>query len=138
MAADKFPTLTPYLVVSSADEAIAFYTKALGAVVRGPIERTEDGRVLNVQLEIGDSILMLNDAFPEYGSAAPKPGDSVFITIHIASTNIQADWDRAVAAGVEVTMPLDDMFWGDRYGQFRDPFGYKWSIGQPIDTIPAS
>lgn len=126
-----FPTLTPYIVVKDAAAAIAFYEKALGAKVRD-VSNGPDGKVMNAQLVIGDSVLMLNDEYPEYGSTAPAPGDRVFVTIHISSKSVDADWQRAVDAGVQVTMPLEDMFWGDRYGQFTCPFGYKWSMSQRV------
>lgn len=127
-----FPTLTPYLVVRNAMEAIDFYQKALGAKVRDVSKTPEGDKVMNAQLEIGDSVLMLNDEFPDYGSTAPQPGERVHTTIHINSKNIDADWQRAVDAGVQVTMPLADMFWGDRYGQFTCPYGYRWSMGQHV------
>lgn len=129
---DKFPTLTPYIVVRDAAAAIAFYEKALGATTRD-VAKSDDGqKIMNAQLVIGDSVLMLNDEFPDYDCYGPKPGENIPVTIHISSKNIDADWQRAVDAGVEVTMPLADMFWGDRYGQFRCPFGHKWSMGQRI------
>ena len=126
-----FPTLTPYIVVRDAKEAISFYQKALGAEVRN-VTMTPDDKVMNAQLIFGDSILMLNDEFPDYGSFAPAAGEKVHGTIHINSKNIDADFQRAIDAGVEVTMPLEDQFWGDRYGSFRCPFGYNWSMGQRI------
>ncbi len=129
-----FPTLTPYLVVSNAEKAIEFYVKALGAISR-EVMKSEDGKVMNAQLEIGTSVLMLNDEFPDWGVFGPKEGETVHMTIHIRSHNIQADWDRAIAAGATETTPLADQFWGDRYGQFSDPFGYKWSMGQPLSEL---
>lgn len=127
-----FPTITPYIVVKDAEAAIAFYEKAFGARVRD-VARTPDGKVANAQLEIGDSVLMLNDEFPDFKVIAPQAGDRVHVTIHIQSRDIESDWKRAVDAGVQVTTPLADQFWGDRYGQFTCPFGYKWSMGQPIE-----
>jgi uncharacterized glyoxalase superfamily protein PhnB len=129
---ESFNTLTPYIIVKDAMAAIAFYEKALGAQLRGEAMKGPDGKVMNAQLVIGDSVLMLNDEFPDYGALAPRDGQSVFVTIHIRSEDIESDWKRAVDAGVTVTMPLEDQFWGDRYGQFTDPFGYSWSIGQKI------
>ncbi len=127
-----FPTLTPYIVVSNAQEAIAFYQEALGAVARNVALTPDGSKVMNAQLVIGDSVLMINDEFPDYGSFGPQPGDKIFVTIHIQSKDIDADWARAEKAGVQVTMPLADMFWGDRYGQFTCRYGYKWSMGQRI------
>jgi uncharacterized glyoxalase superfamily protein PhnB len=131
MDEDYFPTLTPYIVVRDAQAAIAFYEKALGARTRN-VAKDENGKVMNAQLVIGDSVLMLNDEFPDWGSVGPQPGDRIPFTIHISSKDIDADWERAVDAGVEVTMELENQFWGDRYGQFTCPFGYRWSMGQKI------
>ena len=130
----SFPTLTPYIVVKGAEAAIEFYQKALGATVR-EVMKTPDDKVMNAQLEIGDSVLMLNDEFPDYGSFGPSPDAPSAVTIHISSKNIDADFQRAVDAGAIVTMPLENMFWGDRYGQFKCPFGHSWSMGQPISEI---
>lgn len=126
-----FPTLTPYIVVRDAKAAIEFYEKAFGAKTRS-IADTPDGKIMNAQLEIGNSVLMLNDEFPDYGAVGPQPNERVHTTIHITSQNVDADWQRAVDAGAEITMPLADMFWGDRYGQLKCPFGYNWSMGQKV------
>lgn len=131
MTETYFTTLTPYIVVRDAKAAMAFYEKALGAKTRN-VANTPDGKVMNAQLVIGDSVLMLNDEFPDYGAVGPQPGERMPVTIHIQSKDIEADWQRAIDAGAEVTMPLADQFWGDRYGQFKDPFGYSWSMGQKI------
>ncbi|MBN9504330.1 MAG: hypothetical protein BGO01_08435 [Armatimonadetes bacterium 55-13] len=131
-AESRFPRLTPYIVTKDAAAAIAFYEKAFGAVARD-IAKTPDGsKIMNAQLVFGNSVLMLNDEFPEYGAFGPQPDAPLPITIHIDSQNVDAEWERAVAAGCEVTMPLADMFWGDRYGQLRCPFGYRWSMGQKV------
>ncbi|MDX2066278.1 MAG: VOC family protein [Fimbriimonadaceae bacterium] len=128
----EFPTLTPSITVSPADEAIAWYERALGASVRF-LNRTPDGKkVLNAQLILGDSLLMLNDAFPEYGNPGPEPGTPIFVTLHLQLPDVDTAFARAAEHGAEITMPLQDMFWGDRYGQFRDPYGYLWSMGQRI------
>jgi uncharacterized glyoxalase superfamily protein PhnB len=135
--ANEFPTLTPSITVSPADEAIAWYERALGAEVRF-LNRTPDGKkVMNAQLILGDSLLMLHDAFPEYGNPGPEPGSSIHVTLHLQLSDVDTAFARAVENGAEVTMPLQDMFWGDRYGQFRDPYGYPWSMGQRITQMTA-
>ncbi len=130
----SFPTLTPYIVVKGAEAAIDFYQKALGATVR-EVMKGEDGKIMNAQLDIGDSVLMLNDEFPDYGVFAPGPDAPNFVTIHISSKSIDADFQRALDAGATVTMPLENQFWGDRYGQFRCPFGHHWSMGQAVSEL---
>jgi uncharacterized glyoxalase superfamily protein PhnB len=134
MSESYFPSLTPYLVVRDAQAAIDFYEKAFGAKCRNVAKTPDGSKIMNAQLVIGDSVLMLNDEFPDYGSLGPQPGDRIPMGIHINSKSIDADFQRAVDAGVEVTMPLADMFWGDRYGQFTCPFGYRWSMGQRISN----
>jgi len=133
--ATQFPTLTPYLVVDGAKAAIEFYQKALGAEVVDVSYVPNTEQVMNAQLRIGDSMLMLNDEFPDWGSVGPKKIGGSAVTIHISSKNIDADFQRAIDAGAEVTMPLADMFWGDRYGSFVDPFGHKWSMGQHMRDL---
>lgn len=127
-----FPTLTPYIVVRNADEAIEFYEKAFGAKTRS-VARGEDGKVMNAQLVFGNSVLMLNDEFPDYDCPAPGANDRIFTTIHISCTDIDNQWQQAVDAGAEVVMPLENQFWGDRYGQLKCPFGYSWSMGQKVE-----
>ena len=86
------------------------------------------GKVMHAAIKIGDSIVMLADEFPEYGGASTPPGGTGD-ALHIYIDNVDAAFDRAVSAGATVKMPVADMFWGDRYGKLRDPFGHKWSIG---------
>lgn len=132
MSESYFPTLTPYIVVRDAKAAIEFYVKAFGAVARNVAMTPEGNKVMNAQLVIGNSVLMLNDEFPDFGATAPKDGERVHSTIHINSLDVNTDFQRAIDAGAIVTMPLADMFWGDRYGAFKCPFGYKWSMGQKM------
>src|SRR5512141_501421 len=118
---EGFTTITPYLVVDGADRAIDFYQRALGAEL---IDKAvgPDGKVMNAQLKIGNSMLMLNDEFPDYGAVGPLKLGGTAVTMHLYVPDVDAAWKRAMDAGVEVTMPLADMFWGDRYGCFKDPF----------------
>ena len=128
--------VAPHLTIRGgrAVEAIDFYTRALGAreLHRVP---SEDGRIMHCHLEVNGGSLMLNDDFPEYrgGAEEREPGG---ITLHLQVEDADAAWSRAVEAGASVLMPLEDQFWGDRYGQVEDPFGYRWSIGAP--TRPAA
>jgi PhnB protein len=127
------PTVVPHITVKGAAQAIDFYKQAFGAeeVAR---HQTPDGRIMHASIKIGDSFVMLNDEFPEYGGApAPQGGKQPF-TLHINCQDVNSQWDRAVQAGAKVTMPLKDQFWGDRYGQLEDPFGHTWSMGQRIAT----
>lgn len=120
-------TITPHLVCAGAADAIAFYTKAFGAVellrLPGP-----GGKLMHAALRIGDSTLMLVDEMPEWGALGPKALKGSPVTIHLYVADVDAAVEKAVAAGAKVTMPVTDMFWGDRYGQLEDPFGHRWSV----------
>lgn len=116
----------PYLSVSNAAKAAEFYVEALGAheVMRMPPD--DRGRYMHIHLVINGGSLMLADAFPEHGAPLEKPAGFI---IHLQVDDVDAAFDKAVKAGGTVVLPVQDMFWGDRYGQFRDPFGILWSMG---------
>ena len=125
---EGFHSLTPVITVADAKKAIEFYVKAFGAkeISRAP---GPDGRLMHAEIKIGDSVLMLSDPFPEMGGGeAPAPDATLPSSIHLYVENADAAWERATSAGAKVTMPLMDMFWGDRYGKVRDPFGHTWAI----------
>ena len=124
---DGYHTVTPHLVCAGASDAIAFYKKAFGAaeLMRLP---TPEGRVMHASIRIGDSIVMLNDEFPEMGAVGPKALKGSPVTIHLFVDDVDTAFKRAVKAGATVKMPLQDMFWGDRYGLLEDPFGHNWSM----------
>jgi len=94
-----------------------------------------DGKVMHASLRIGDSMLMLNDEFPDYGTLSPLSTGGSAVTIHIYTENVDAAFNRALSAGAQVKMPLADQFWGDRYGVVADPFGHKWSLGAHIKDM---
>ncbi|MBI2382048.1 MAG: VOC family protein [Gammaproteobacteria bacterium] len=132
-------TLTPHLVCANAAAAIEFYQRAFGAeeVMRVP---GPEGKLMHAQIRIGDSALMLVDEFPDWGCLGPNSLklSSAPVTLNLYVADADAFLARAVAAGAEVTMPLADMFWGDRYGQVKDPFGHHWAIATHIrDMTPA-
>lgn len=121
------PGVYPYLTVKGGAEAVAFYEKAFGA--RELLRNLgQDGvRIMHSRLEINGDIVMLSDDFSDAGAPAPAA-----VTLHLQVDDAGAWFDRAVAGGATVRMPLEDMFWGDRYGQLTDPFGHSWSIGQAL------
>ena len=129
-----FHSLTPHLTVRDADKALEFYKNALGAEILN-VARTPDGKVLHAALRIGDSMLMLNDEFPEMGGLSPLSTGGAGVTIHIYTDNVDQAFDRAVNAGAKVKMPLMDQFWGDRYGLVSDPFGHSWSLATHIKDM---
>jgi len=124
---EGFHTITPHLVCSGAADALAFYTRAFGAVetsrMPGP-----DGRIMHAQMRIGDSFFMLADDFPDYGCVGPLALKNTPVYIHLYVEDVDALYAQAVAAGAKPIMQVADMFWGDRYGQLEDPFGHRWSI----------
>jgi uncharacterized glyoxalase superfamily protein PhnB len=127
-------TITPHLVCRDAAAAIASYQKAFGAVelARSP---GPQGKLLHAMLRIGDSPLMLVDEFPDWGALGPQTLKGSPVTIHLYVEDVDAAVERAVAAGARLTMPVADMFWGDRYGTVEDPFGHRWSIATHIRDL---
>jgi uncharacterized glyoxalase superfamily protein PhnB len=132
---DGYQTLTPHIVVSDAAKAIDFYKKAFGAeeIARagGP-----GGKIMHAVVRIGNSLLMLNDEFPDMGAKSPKAFGGTAVTLHVYVEDADKIWQRAVAAGATVHMPIADMFWGDRYGVVVDPFGHHWSIATHKEDVP--
>ena len=125
---EGYRTVTPYLVVDGAAEAIEFYKRAFGAIEIDRALSPDGKKIMNASIQIGDSRIMLNDEFPEMNCKGPLSlGGSPF-NLHLYVEDADAAFERAVAAGATVTMPIDDMFWGDRYGSVTDPFGHHWGI----------
>jgi PhnB protein len=118
-----------YLTVDGAIRASEFYQRALGAkeVARIPVDAK--GRTMHVHLHVNNGSVMLSDAYPEHGHSWKEPGG---FCLHLQVKGVDAWWKRAIDAGAQVVLPLQVMFWGDRYGQFRDPFGVLWSVGEPV------
>ena len=133
------PPLTPYLAVNDAAAAVEFYKQAFGAVQDGePHYMPGTQKIMHVRLLINGGLIMLaDDMGPSMGRPPQDPlslGNSP-ITLALSLDEVRPFWDRAVAAGITVTMPLADMFWGDRYGQATDPFGHKWSFSQTLKQM---
>ena len=124
---EGFHTVTPHLICEGAAQAIEFYKKAFNAVemcsMPGP-----GGKVMHAQVKIGNSIVMLADDFPEWGSIGPKALKGSPMVMHIYVEDVDKAYEQAVAAGGTAKMPPADMFWGDRYGIVVDPLGHSWSI----------
>lgn len=131
---EGFHTLTPHITVHNAKAAIDFYQKALNARVLH-VSYAPDGKVLHASLQIGDSILMLNDEFPEWGGALAPRGEAPGFAIHVYVEDVDKLFPQAVAAGAVIKMPLMDQFWGDRYGHIVDPFGFKWALATHVRDV---
>ncbi|PSB06583.1 glyxoylase [filamentous cyanobacterium CCP1] len=127
-----YHTVTPHLTVRGAEQAIEFYKNAFGAeeLYRMP-DPTGKG-LWHVEIKIGDSYIFLNDEYPDVGSMSPNTLGGSSVTLHLDVEDVDAWFERAVRAGATVTMPVEDMFWGDRYGKLVDPFGHHWSIASPL------
>ena len=124
-------SVTPYLTVSNGSEAIEFYKKAFSAeeLFR---ETMPDGKILHARIRIGDSIVRLSDEFPGSIQKSPVSLDATTVTLHIYTENVDGLWQQAVQAGAKVVLPLDNQFWGERYGMLVDPFGHQWSMSMAI------
>jgi PhnB protein len=125
---EGYHSITPYIIVNDAANAINFYKHAFGAI---EIYRhySPDGKsVINAELKIGDSIILLSDEFPLGKCRSPKSIGGSAVTIHLYTEDVDRVFNQAISAGATVIMPVMDMFWGDRYGQLFDPYGHIWSI----------
>ena len=131
---DGMHTVTPHLVCAGAAEAIEFYKKAFNAVEMGRMPGPQ-GKLIHALLRIGDSAVMLVDEFPDWGSFGPKSLKGSPVTIHLYVEDVDAIVKRAVAAGAKITMPVENMFWGDRYCKLEDPFGHQWSIATHVRDV---
>ena len=127
-------SLTPHLICRGAAEALDFYVRAFGAVelVRLP---GPDGRLMHATLRVGDANLMLVDEMPEWGALGPLALGGTPVTLHLYVDDVDASFQRAVAAGATPKMPPADMFWGDRYGQVIDSYGHRWSIATHVRDV---
>jgi PhnB protein len=122
-----------HAIVADAARAATWYCDVFGAEERGRIT-LPDGRLIDVQLRLGTSMLVLADEFPEHGALAPVD-PSVVLYLHVE--DVDAVWSRALAAGAEIVRPLQDAVWGERDGQITDPFGHRWGLTQHLRDVPA-
>lgn len=126
--------LTPHLVCRDTAGAIEFYKRAFGAKeIR--VVRTPDGGILHAALTVDGAMLFLCDECPQFGCNSPLALGGTPVTLHLHVKDCDAVFDRAVAAGCTVRMPLQDMFWGDRYGVLADPYGHAWSIATTVRHV---
>jgi PhnB protein len=130
-------TVTPHLVCAGASDAIEFYKKAFNAIETARIPGP-GGTLMHASIRIGDSAVMLVDEMPQHGTLGPKSLKGSPVIIHLYVDDADAFVARAAAAGAKITMPVTEMFWGDRYGQLEDPFGHRWSVATHVrDVTPA-
>ena len=126
--------VTPHLVCAGAADAIDFYKKAFNAEETSRLPGP-DGKVMHASIRIGDSTVMLVDENPQWGMLGPKVLNGTPVTIHLYVNDADAFAAHAEKAGAKVTMPVADMFWGDRYGVLEDPFGHRWSVATHVRDV---
>ncbi len=131
---DQYRTVTPYLTVRGAARALEFYQKAFGAKELFRIDAGE-GRIGHAEIQIGDSIIMLSDEYPDMGSVGPETLGGTAVSLLVYVDDCDAVYDRAVKAGATPARPLQNMFYGDRSGTVKDPFGHQWYISTHIEDV---
>jgi len=127
-------TVTPHIVCAGAAQAIEFYKKAFGATEEARLPGP-DGKLMHAMIRINGSAVMLVDENPEWGMLGPKSLKGTPVTIHLYVEDADAFVTKAEKAGARVTMPVAEMFWGDRYGKIEDPFGHHWSIATHVRDV---
>lgn len=134
---DGYHTLTAYLTVRGASDAIEFYKKAFGATELFRLNMS-DGKIAHGEFKIGDSIFMISDENPECASTCPETLGGSPVTLHLYVTDADTTFSDAIKAGAKETMPLANQLWGDRMGKVVDPFGHHWLIATHIEDVDPS
>ena len=132
---EGFHTLIPDIEIENAADAIAFYKRAFGAKEKARMDGP-GGKVGHAELEIGGSLLMLADPFPQSSIKTPKDVGGTTVTLVMYVDDVDAVVEQAIEAGATVTTPVEDKFWGDRFGAVTDPYGHTWSIGTHVEDVP--
>jgi PhnB protein len=132
---EGYHTATPYLAVDDAAEALEYYKKAFGAKERGRME-APDGKIGHAEIQIGDSLVMLSDPFPQATTRTPKELGGTTASVFLYVEDVDAFVQKAIDAGATVTMEVADQFWGERFGTITDPFGHSWSVATHIEDVP--
>jgi PhnB protein len=132
---DRYPQVMPYLHVDGAAEAISFYEKVLGATERMRMP-DPSGKIGHAELQLGDSVIMLADEYPDMGIRGPAAYGGSGVTISVYVEDVDEVFRRAVDAGAKVVQEVQNQFYGDRTGQFEDPFGHRWSVATHVEDVP--
>ncbi len=130
-----YPRIMPYMCVAGAAEALDFYTSVLGATERMRMDGP-GGKIGHAEIQFGDSIIMLSDEYPEMGARGPKSVGGTPVTIHLYLEDVDAVFEKAIAAGATSLQPVENQFYGDRSGQFEDPFGHRWNVSTHVEDVP--
>ena len=134
-ALEDFHTITPHLTVRGVSEAVEFYRRAFGAAELYRNMAPDGKSVMHAELMLGDSRFFLHDEFPDHGEVSPLDGPPTGVKLHLYVDDVDDVYERTIAAGATVLMPLQDCFWGDRYAIVRDPFGHSWSMATRIEDL---
>jgi PhnB protein len=129
-----YPQVTPYLSVDGAAAAVEFYTGVFGATERMRMPGPND-TIGHAELQLGDSLIMLADEAPDIGFRSPRALGGSPVTISVYVDDVDAVFERAVAAGATPLRPVETQFYGDRSGQFEDPFGHRWSVATHVEDV---
>jgi PhnB protein len=132
---DGYPQLTPYLAIDGAAKAIDFYVEVLGAVERMRMPGDSPDNIGHAELQIGDSVLMLADEFPDMGHQSPKRLGGSPVTMHLYVEDVDAVHAKALANGATELRAVETQFYGDRSGQFEDPFGHRWNVASHVEDV---
>jgi len=130
-----YPRVTPYLCCRGASDAIAFYTRVLGATERMRMPGDSPETIGHAELEMGNGMIMLADEFPDHGFLSPKSVGGSPVTIHVYVADVDATFAAALAAGATSLRDVENQFYGDRSGQFEDPFGHRWSVASHVEDV---
>lgn len=132
---EGYPQVTPYLCVDGANDAIAFYSDVFGAKERMRMP-APGGKIGHAELQLGEAVIMLSDEYPDMGVLSPKTVGGSPVTMSVYVEDVDDVFDRAVKAGARPLRPVEDQFYGDRTGQFEDPFGHRWSVATHVEDVP--
>lgn len=130
---EGYASLTPYLIIQGAEKAIDWYKQVLGASER--MRMAHEGKIMHAELQLGDSVLMLADEFPEMGHVSPATVGRTTVSLMYYVPDVDAVFDRAIQGGAKSLRPVQNQFYGDRTGTFSDPFGHIWSVGTHVEDV---
>jgi len=131
----EYTTITPHLVVHDAQAAIEFYQRAFGAELRDCLKHPQGQQVVHASMKIGNAMIMLNQESRDCGQVSPTSLGGSPVSIHLYVENADAFFEKAVLAGATIQMPITEMFWGDRFGTLKDPFGHQWSVATHVKDL---
>jgi PhnB protein len=132
---EGYPRVIPSLTVDGASAAIDYYRQVFDATERMRMDGP-DGKIAHAELQVGDSLIMLADEYPEMGARSPKAVGGTPVTIMVYVPDVDAVFDRAVGAGAKALGKVEDQFYGDRSGSFEDPFGHRWHVATHVEDVP--